>query len=107
MSVRAKSPSICHGYKICSAGSGQGKYYRILVGLFGRLDIAVVPNRIIAAIKEERKLEMNALSERHKEEIAAIQDKLNTMIQEKERLKSAKSLAGPERAEVKAKATQA
>jgi hypothetical protein len=77
------------------------------------------------AIQESRKVEMNALSERNKIELAAltkdkkvemnalfeqnkmIQDKLNTMIQEKKRFKSAASLAGPKRAEAEAKAVQA
>jgi hypothetical protein len=50
----------------------------------------------LAAITEDRKLEMKALSEQHKVEIAAIQEKLNTAIQEK-----------PEGAEAKEKAAQA
>jgi hypothetical protein len=46
---------------------------------------------------------MNDLSEQNK----MIQDQLNTMIQENERLKSADSLAGPKRAEAETTAAQA
>jgi hypothetical protein len=55
----------------------------------------------IAALQEKLKTTTAALSEEHKIEIAAIRDQLNTvLIQENERLKSAKSLAGPELAKI-------
>jgi hypothetical protein len=45
-----------------------------------------------AAAKEDKKLEMNALSEPHIKEIVSVHVKLNTVIQGNKWLKSAKSL---------------
>jgi hypothetical protein len=57
--------------------------------------------------KEDSKLEMNALSEQHIKDIASVNIKLNTVIRENKRLKSAKSLAGPKHAKAEADAEQA